>query len=127
MVKLRARKVAGIANDVPLQAVDGPETGKLLVVSWGGTYGACATAVRDAREMGGSVAHCHLRYLNPFPRNLGEILSNYEKVLVAELNLGQLRMLIRSQFMVDAFGLNKVQGKPFHVSEVVRKIQELLE
>lgn len=126
MVNLRARKVAGVANDIPLQTVDGPEKGKLLVVSWGGTYGACATAVRDVRDAGGAVAHCHLRYLNPFPRNLSEILDSYEQVLVPELNLGQLRMLLRSQFLVDAIGLNKVQGKPFHVSEVVRKIQELL-
>ncbi|MEX2121556.1 MAG: 2-oxoacid:acceptor oxidoreductase subunit alpha [Pirellulales bacterium] len=126
MVNTRARKVAGIASDIPLQEVLGPERGKLLVVSWGGTYGACATAVRDVLESGGSVAHCHLRYLNPFPRNLGEIVKRYQKVLVPELNRGQLRLLLRGEFLVDAVGLNKIKGKPFSVSEIVEKIQELL-
>ena len=126
MVDLRAQKVAGIANDIPLQEVEGPEKGKLLVLSWGGTYGACRTAVRDVALRGGSLAHCHLRYINPFPRNLGEILSRYDKVLVPELNKGQLRMLVRAEFLVDAIGLNKVQGKPFMVQEVVSKIEELL-
>ena len=126
MINTRARKVAGVAHDIPEQEVDGPASGKLLVVSWGGTYGACATAVRDVRESGGSVAHCHLRYLNPFPRNLGEILGSYEKVLVPELNRGQLRMLLRAEYLVDAAGLNKIKGKPFTVSELVGKIQELL-
>ncbi|HWB11969.1 MAG TPA: 2-oxoacid:acceptor oxidoreductase subunit alpha [Pirellulales bacterium] len=126
MVNTRAKKVANVALDIPLQEVTGPEHAKLLVVSWGGTYGACATAVRDVLESGGSVAHCHLRYLNPFPRNLGEILGRYEKVLVPELNRGQLRLLLRGEFLVDAIGLNKVKGKPFTVAEVVDKIQELL-
>jgi 2-oxoglutarate ferredoxin oxidoreductase subunit alpha len=126
MINTRARKVAGVANDIPEQEVDGPTSGKLLVVSWGGTYGACATAARDVRVEGGSVAHCHLRYLNPFPRNLGEILGRYEKVLVPELNRGQLRMLLRAEYLVDAIGLNKIKGKPFTVSELVAKIQELL-
>jgi 2-oxoglutarate/2-oxoacid ferredoxin oxidoreductase subunit alpha len=126
MVNTRARKVAGVANDIPLQEVFGPERGRLLVVSWGGTYGACATAVREVLESGGSVAHCHLRYLNPFPRNLGEIIGRYDKVLTPELNRGQLRMLLRAEFLVDAVGLNKIKGKPFTVSEVVDKIQQLL-
>jgi 2-oxoglutarate ferredoxin oxidoreductase subunit alpha len=126
MVNTRARKVANVAHDIPLQEVTGPEHAKLLVVSWGGTYGACATAVRDVLESGGSVAHCHLRYLNPFPRNLGEILGRYEQVLVPELNRGQLRLLLRGEFLIDAIGLNKVKGKPFTVAEVVGKIQELL-
>ncbi|HXT61377.1 MAG TPA: 2-oxoacid:acceptor oxidoreductase subunit alpha [Pirellulales bacterium] len=126
MINTRARKVALVADDVPEQEVDGPANGKLLVVSWGGTYGACATAVREARAAGGSVAHCHLRYLNPFPRNLGELLGRYEKVLVPELNRGQLRMLLRAEYLVDAIGLNKIKGKPFTVAEVVEKIQGLL-
>jgi 2-oxoglutarate ferredoxin oxidoreductase subunit alpha len=125
MINVRARKIALVADDVPPQEVDGPSKGRLLVVSWGGTYGACATATREARRAGASVAHVHLRYLNPFPRNLGEILSNYERVLIPELNKGQLRMLIRAEFLVDAVGLNKVQGKPFAVREVVAKIDEL--
>jgi 2-oxoglutarate ferredoxin oxidoreductase subunit alpha len=126
MVDLRARKVANIAKDIPLQEVDGPPSGKVLVVSWGGTYGAVATAVRQVRIMGGSVAHAHLRYLNPLPANLGEIISRFERVLVPELNKGQLRMVLRAEFLVDAVGLNKVQGKPFEVREVVAKIQSLL-
>ncbi len=126
MVNTRARKVAGVARDIPLQEVVGPQQGRLLVLSWGGTYGACATAVREVLESGGSVAHCHLRYLNPFPRNLGEILGRYEKVLVPELNRGQLRLLVRAEFLVDAIGLNKIKGKPFTVSEVVEKIHELI-
>jgi 2-oxoglutarate ferredoxin oxidoreductase subunit alpha len=126
MVHQRARKVAGVARDVALQTVDGPEEGPLLVLSWGGTYGACATAVQQVRAAGGSVAHAHLRWLHPFPANLEQILHRYDRVLIPELNLGQLRLLIRGTYFVDAVGLNKVQGRPFHVSEVVRKIEELL-
>lgn len=126
MVNLRASKVAGIAMDIPLQEVKGPERGRLLVLSWGGTFGACATAVQHVQATGGSVAHAHLRYLNPFPANLGEILQHYDRVLIPELNRGQLRMLIRAEFLVDAVGLNKVQGKPFAVREVVHKIEEML-
>jgi len=126
MVHQRARKVAGIARDIPPLEVEGPSSGKLLVLSWGGTYGACATAAEQVRAKGGSVAHAHLRYLNPFPANLTEVLRSYEQVLIPELNLGQLRLLIRGTFLVDAVGLNKVQGRPFHVAEVVRKIEELL-
>jgi 2-oxoglutarate ferredoxin oxidoreductase subunit alpha len=126
MVRLRAAKIAGIARELPPQMVDGPESGKLLVLSWGGTYGACATAVREARSHGGSVAHAHLRYLNPFPSNLAELMRRYEKVLIPELNLGQLRLLIRGMFLIDAQGLNKVQGKPFTVAEVIAKIESML-
>jgi 2-oxoglutarate/2-oxoacid ferredoxin oxidoreductase subunit alpha len=126
MVRLRAAKIAGIARELPKQQVDGPEQGRLLVLSWGGTYGACATAVREARADGASVAHAHLRYLNPFPINLGELLRRYEKVLIPELNLGQLRLLIRGMFLIDAQGLNKVQGKPFTVAEVVQRIESIL-
>ena len=126
MVNLRARKVAMIANDLPPQEVAGPTSGKLLVISWGGTYGACATAVQKVRDQGGSVAHAHLRYLNPFPANLGDIIRRYESVLIPELNRGQLRLVIRSEFLIDAIGLNKIQGKPFAVREVIEKIQQLL-
>jgi 2-oxoglutarate ferredoxin oxidoreductase subunit alpha len=126
MVKTRARKVALIADDFPPQKIDGPKSGDLLVLSWGGTYGSCATAVHKLQSMGKSVAHCHLRYLNPLPKDLGDILKSYKKVLIPELNLGQLRMLIRSTYLVDAIGLNKVQGKPFSVAEVVEKIESVL-
>ena len=89
------------------------------MIGWGGTYGAIATAVqRRASARGISVAHAHLRYLNPMPRNTGEVLKRYKKVLMPELNRGQLRLLLRAQFLVDAVGLNKVQGKPFLVSEI---------
>lgn len=126
MIDLRAKKVANIALDIPPQSVDGPAKGKLLVLSWGGTYGACATAVREVQGKGGSVAHAHLRYLNPFPANLGDLFKNYDKVLIPELNKGQLRLLIRGTYLVDAIGLNKVQGKPFSVYELTNKINELL-
>ncbi len=126
MVHLRADKIAGVARELPPQKVEGPASGRLLVLSWGGTYGACETAVREARAEGAAVAHAHLRYLNPFPANLGELLSKYEKVLIPELNLGQLRMLIRATYLVDAHGLNKVQGKPFAVADVAAAIESLL-
>jgi 2-oxoglutarate/2-oxoacid ferredoxin oxidoreductase subunit alpha len=127
MTDIRFLKIAGIADYIPEQTVEGPESGELLVVSWGGTYGSVRTAVRQVQSEGKSVAHCHLRYMNPFPRNLGEILKNYEKVLVPELNRGQLRFLLRNDFLVDAKGLNKIQGKPFLVSEVAEAIRAFLE
>lgn len=125
MVKLRAEKVARIAADIPPQSVVGPDEGELLVLSWGGPYGACATAVRRMQKQGRSVAHAHLRYLNPLPGNLGELLGRYQKVLIPELNLGQLRQLIRAEFLVDAIGFNKVKGRPFAVGEIADKIAEL--
>jgi 2-oxoglutarate ferredoxin oxidoreductase subunit alpha len=126
MVQTRQRKVDLIADDIPEQDVFGPDSGELLVVSWGGTYGAVRTAVDRMLKAGQSVAHCHLRYINPFPRNLGTILSSYQKVLVPELNTGQLRLILRGKFLVDAQGYNKIQGKPFLVSELVRKIEDML-
>jgi 2-oxoglutarate ferredoxin oxidoreductase subunit alpha len=126
MVDTRAKKVANIANTLPPQEVDGPASGDLLVVSWGGTFGACATAVAQAQRQGLSVAHCHLRYVFPFPNNLGDILRNYKKVLVPELNKGQLRMMLRAEYLVDAVGYNKVQGKPFAVGELVERIKQTI-
>lgn len=126
MVMNRCNKVAGIANHIPLQDVEGPSTGKLLVLSWGGTFGAVRSACNRCIEQGKSVAHAHLRYMNPFPRNLGEIIQSYDKVLIPELNTGQLRMLIRAGFLVDAVGFNKIQGKPFLVHEIVQQIDNLL-
>ncbi|GIW97636.1 MAG: 2-oxoglutarate ferredoxin oxidoreductase subunit alpha [Pirellulaceae bacterium] len=125
MVRIRAQKVANVAKVIPPQEVMGPDSGELLVVSWGGTYGTCYTAVRQMQMAGRSVAHCHLRHLNPFPSNLGDILSAYDRVLVPELNCGQLRLLLRGNFLVDAIGFNKVQGRPFTVSELTDKISEL--
>ena len=126
MTDVRQQKVDNIADDIPEQAVVGPENGELLVVSWGGTFGACTTAVERCQREGLSVAHAHLRYLNPFPRNLGDLLSRYQRILVPELNMGQLRAILRANFLVDAEGLNKVQGKPFAVTEIVDKIKTLL-
>ena len=126
MINTRAQKVANIANDIPPQKLDGPASGDLLVLSWGGTYGACATAVHNVQAKGKAVTHCHLRYLNPLPKELGDILKRFKKVLIPELNLGQLRTIVRANYLVDAIGLNKVQGKPFSVAEVVEKMESLL-
>jgi 2-oxoglutarate ferredoxin oxidoreductase subunit alpha len=125
MVHIRAQKVANAAKLLPPQQVIGPQSGELLVLSWGGTYGSCLTAVQQAQQAGRSVALAHIRYLNPFPSNLGEIISRYESVLIPELNMGQLRMLIRSRYLVDAVGFNKVKGKPFAVTELYDKICEM--
>lgn len=124
MVEIRDRKVSMVADDVPPQSVTGPDEGDLLVLSWGGTYGSCYTAVRSCQQAGKSVAHAHLRWVCPFPRNLGDLLSRYKTVLIPELNLGQLRTLIRAQYMVDAQGFNKIQGKPFTVAELVETINK---
>jgi 2-oxoglutarate ferredoxin oxidoreductase subunit alpha len=116
MVRLRAQKVAGIAHDIPPVTVDDPDGlggADLLVLGWGSTYGAIQAAVSAVRSTGHRVAHAHLRYLNPFPANLGEVVGAYRKVLVPEVNLGQLRKLVRAEFLVDAQGLNKVNGLPF--------------
>lgn len=126
MVMTRCQKVAGIADHIPLQDVDGSETGDLLVISWGGTCGAVRTAVRQCQAEGKSVSHVHMKYMNPMPRNLGDIIKKFKKVLVPELNTGQLLLLLRAKFLVDAVGLNKVQGKPFLVNEVVDKINDML-
>jgi 2-oxoglutarate ferredoxin oxidoreductase subunit alpha len=126
MVNTRARKVQNVAEVVGPLNVEGPEQGELLVLSWGGTYGACRTACEHARRNGQSVAHAHLRWLNPFPRNLGEVLHRYRRVLIPELNMGQLRVLINSQFHLGAKGYNKVQGKPFSVSELEAAITATL-
>ena len=126
MSDTRARKVANIANFIPEQEIDGPESGDLLVLSWGGTFGAVRTAVRQVRDEGKSVTHAHLRYLNPFPRNLETIIRSFKKVLIPELNLGQLSLVIRSTYLVDAVSYNKIQGKPFKVVELVNKINDIL-
>src|SRR5262249_20930696 len=112
MVRLRAAKVAGIVQDIPDLEVFGKSSGDLLVLGWGGTYGAITSAVEKLQAEGLSVSSAHLRYLNPFPKNLGEILGRFEKVLIPELNLGQLSLLIRAKYLVDAKSFNKVQGKP---------------
>jgi 2-oxoglutarate ferredoxin oxidoreductase subunit alpha len=127
MTRLRNEKIERIANFIPAQEVYGDSEGELLVLSWGSTYGAAVTAVDKLHEEGASVSHAHLRYLNPFPKNLGDIISRFNQVLIPELNLGQLRLLIRAKFLVDAQRLSKVQGTPFKVSEILAKCKELLE
>ena len=126
MVRTRAAKVAGIAKDIPPAEVAGKEEGEVLVVGWGGTYGAITAAVEALQARGASVSQVHLRHLNPFPRNLGDVFKNFKNILVPELNLGQLVKMIRSEFVVDAIGFNKVEGKPFKVGELITKIEELL-
>jgi 2-oxoglutarate ferredoxin oxidoreductase subunit alpha len=126
MCRLRAEKVERIADFLPEARADGPPEGDLLVLSWGGTYGAVYTACQNARNNGHAVAHLHLRSLNPFPRGLREILSRYKKVLIPELNLGQLALMIRARFLVDAVSFAKIQGNPFTITEVEQKIGEML-
>jgi 2-oxoglutarate ferredoxin oxidoreductase subunit alpha len=127
MVRLRAQKVAGIAHDIPPVEVDDPGGAELLVLGWGSTHGAIQAAVRAVRAGGGRVAHAHLRYLNPFPANLGDVVRAYRRVLVPEVNLGQLRKLVRAEFLVDAQGLNKVSGLPFRRIDIQLAIVSQLE
>ncbi|WP_404306697.1 2-oxoacid:acceptor oxidoreductase subunit alpha [Neorhodopirellula lusitana] len=122
MCDTRAAKVAKIAERIPEQDVFGEKTGDVLVVSWGGTYGSCHTAVDRCQRAGHSVSHAHIRYMNPLPRNIGELLKSFRTVLVPELNAGQLRMLLRAEYLVDCIGINKLKGKPFAVSELVEEI-----
>jgi len=125
-IKTRAQKVAGIAQDIPDLEIHGDPEGDLLVLGWGSTYGALLTAVDLKQKEGISVSSCHLRYLNPFPRNLGKVLKGFKKVLIPENNLGQLRMLIRDRFLVDAKGLNLVTGHSLKIAEVTRAIEDVL-
>ncbi len=126
MVRLRAQKVSGIAADIPELEVDDQEGARLLVLGWGGTYGPITAAVRQVREAGGRVAQAHLHYLNPFPRNTGEVLRRYDRILVPEMNLGQLLKLIRAEFLVDAAGYNRVRGLPFTSGEVAEAIEGMI-
>jgi 2-oxoglutarate ferredoxin oxidoreductase subunit alpha len=122
----RQNKVDAIANYIPEAKAYGDDSGELLVLGWGGTHGAIRSSVDRAQKAGHSVSHLHLRHINPFPKNLGEVLSNYKKVLIPELNLGQLSTMIRAKFLVDAQGLNKVAGKPFTTTEVYNKILQMV-
>jgi 2-oxoglutarate ferredoxin oxidoreductase subunit alpha len=126
MVNTRAKKVENAAELIDPAKVVGAESGDLLVLSWGGTYGACKTAAETCHRQGLSVGHVHLRWVNPFPKNLGEVIGKFKKVLIPELNMGQLRTLVRAKYLVDAVGLNKVQGRPFAVAEVMAKIKEVI-
>jgi 2-oxoglutarate ferredoxin oxidoreductase subunit alpha len=127
MVKIRQEKIDKIADYIPEQTLDsGPETGKILVLGWGSTYGAIKSAVAELQEQGYAVSHAHLRYVRPFPKNLGTILKNFEQVLIPEINNGQLIKIIRDQYFVDAKGYNKIMGIPITKTELIMKLQEML-
>jgi 2-oxoglutarate ferredoxin oxidoreductase subunit alpha len=125
MTDSRAWKVANVVNDIPDIEVAGDEDADILVLGWGSTFGSIRAAARRVRLDGGKVATLHLRHLNPMPQNLGEILHRYEKILIPELNTGQLRKVIRAEYLVDAKGLNKIAGEPFKISEITEKIVEM--
>ena len=126
MTKARADKIAGIANDIPMQTVAlGNDRGKLAVVGWGSTFGGIHRAVQITRDEGRDVSHIHVRYLSPFPRNLGDLLKRFERVLVAEMNNGQLVKLLRAEYLVPAESLPKVTGKPFRVTEIAQAIRKM--
>jgi 2-oxoglutarate/2-oxoacid ferredoxin oxidoreductase subunit alpha len=127
MVKLRQEKIDRIADFIPLQKIDnGPVKGDVLVIGWGSTYGAIKTAVKELLQDGLNVAHIHIKYLNPFPKNLGEILNNYNRILVPEMNNGQLVKILRSNYLKDAKGLNKIKGMPFSVDEIKAGVMDLM-
>jgi 2-oxoglutarate/2-oxoacid ferredoxin oxidoreductase subunit alpha len=126
MVHIRAAKVQAIIQDIPNVLPGGDPEGDLLIVSWGSTYGAITQSVNGQREKGRKIGHLHLRHLNPLPGNVGDILKRYKRVLVPELNMGQLLWLLRAKFLVNAVGLNKIQGRPFKQSELDQKIEEML-
>jgi 2-oxoglutarate ferredoxin oxidoreductase subunit alpha len=127
MVRLRAAKVEAVADDIPDAVPAGDQSGDLLIVAWGSTHGPITAALKTARAKGQSVGHVHLRHLNPLPKNLGDVLKRYKHILVPEMNMGQLVMILRAKFLVDAQGYNKIQGKPFKQSEIEQKIDEVLE
>ena len=126
MTRLRAAKAAAVSRDIPPTRVLGPDKGKLLVVGWGSTYGAITTAVKNRQAKGDSVSCIHLRHLNPLPPDLGDILRRFEKILVPEMNMGQLLMILRAKHLAAAEGLNKIKGQPFKISEIEAGIKAAL-
>ena len=127
MARVRARKLQKVTQDIPPTKIEGPDSGKLLLVGWGSTYGSIAAATKEAQAQGQAVSHVHLRHLNPLPADLGDILARFDKILVPEMNLGQLVRVLRAEYLVDAIGLNKIQGRPFKVSEISTRIARMLE
>jgi 2-oxoglutarate ferredoxin oxidoreductase subunit alpha len=127
MTRLRAAKIAGIARDIPDAEVDDPDGADFLVVSWGSTWGVGNAAVRRVRARDHKIAHVHLRHLNPFPSNLGDVVRRYRTVLVPELNMGQLARLLRAEFLVDARSYTKIAGIPFRAAELEAQILEMME
>ncbi len=126
MVRIRAAKIDAIVQDIPNVLPAGDPEGDLLIVSWGSTYGSITQSVNSQRAKGRKIGHLHLRHLNPLPANVGDVLKRYKKVLVAELNMGQLRWMLRAKYLVDAAGLNKIQGRPFKQAELDQKIEQML-
>jgi 2-oxoglutarate ferredoxin oxidoreductase subunit alpha len=127
MVRTRQAKVDGIANDVePLEIEDPSGEARVLVLGWGSTYGPIGAGVRRVRNNGGKVAQAHLRHLNPFPANTAEVLKKYDKVLIPEMNLGQLALLIRGKYLVDAISYNQVKGMPFKAEELAGVIEDVI-
>src|SRR6266404_431532 len=127
MVRIRAAKVAAVAQDIPDIEPAGDAQGDLLIIAWGSTHGAITAAVNAQRAEGRRIGHVHLRHLNPLPLNLGEVIKRFKQVLVPELNMGQLLWVLRAKYLVDAVGLNKIQGRPFKQSELEQKIEEMLD
>jgi 2-oxoglutarate ferredoxin oxidoreductase subunit alpha len=126
MVRTRAAKIAGIKPAGEDLHLTGPDKGDVLIVGWGSTFGAIKAAILQLRAQGAAVSAAQLRYLNPMPQSIGELMKNFRQILIPEMNLGQLRMLLRARFLVDAKGLNKVRGQPFTISEIVRATEALL-
>jgi 2-oxoglutarate ferredoxin oxidoreductase subunit alpha len=126
MVQLRQAKVDRAAQDIPDVQVFGEKTGKVLVLGWGSTYGSITSAVERMQREGKPVSSAHLRHLNPFPQNLGEVLRGFEKVIIPEMNLGQLATMIRAKYLVDAVAFSKVKGRPFQIREIISKVEEYL-
>lgn len=128
MVRQRARKIAGIAREIPPIEIFGDAGGgELVMLGWGSTFGPIREAVKQLRAKGKNVSHIHLRYLNPLPSDLGDKLRSFHKVMVAEMNMGQLLKMVRADYLVDAIGCNKIQGRPFKVSELTNRILRALE
>ena len=126
MVRLRENKIAGVAREIPPMDLVGPKSGDVLVLGWGSTYGAITAGVRRLQREGVSVSQAHLRHLNPLPPDLGDVLSRFDRVLIPEMNMGHLLRIIRAEYLVDAIGFNKIQGRPFKVDEIVDRVKKLL-
>ena len=126
MVLMRQAKVDRAAQDIPDVELFGEKSGKVLVLGWGSTYGSITSAVEKLQAEGKPVSSAHLRHLNPFPANLGEVLRSFERVIVPEMNLGQLSTMIRAKYLVDAVAFSKVKGRPFQIREIVKKVEEYL-
>jgi 2-oxoglutarate ferredoxin oxidoreductase subunit alpha len=126
MTLTRQQKVDNVVNDIPPTEIYGKSSGELLILSWGGTRGACRSAAEEMQTAKKAVSHVHLRWLNPLPKDLGEILIRFKNVLIPEINLGQLIKIIRADFLIDAKGLNLVRGKPIGKGRIIEKINEIL-